>query len=199
MEREDERLVKCATVSLIGRPSVGKSTLVNTICEMKVSITASTPQTTRNAIRGIYTDQRGQLIFTDTPGYHLGGREINRRMQEITVSSLDDSDVVLYLMDARREAGAEEDAIIGILQKVRVPVVAGNTEADRVKAHQRSSELTCDIGERVFDSCKEHHDADIGVYNAACHTEYFHARESEEEKLADNDHRDHWQQGKPHF
>ena len=82
MEREDDRLVRCATVSLIGRPSVGKSTLVNTICEMKVSITASTPQTTRNAIRGIYTDQRGQLIFTDTPGYHLGGREINRRMQE---------------------------------------------------------------------------------------------------------------------
>ena len=130
MEREDERLVKCATVSLIGRPSVGKSTLVNTICEMKVSITASTPQTTRNAIRGIYTDQRGQLIFTDTPGYHLGGREINRRMQEITVSSLDDSDVVLYLMDARREAGAEEDAIIGILQKVRVPVVAVINKAD---------------------------------------------------------------------
>ena len=130
MEREDERLVKCATVSLIGRPSVGKSTLVNTICEMKVSITASTPQTTRNAIRGIYTDQRGQLIFTDTPGYHLGGREINRRMQEITVSSLDDSDVVLYLMDARREAGAEEDAIIEILQKVRVPVVAVINKAD---------------------------------------------------------------------
>ena len=97
---------------------------------MKVSITASTPQTTRNAIRGIYTDQRGQLIFTDTPGYHLGGREINRRMQEITVSSLDDSDVVLYLMDARREAGAEEDAIIEILQKVRVPVVAVINKAD---------------------------------------------------------------------
>lgn len=130
MEREDNRLVKCATVSLIGRPSVGKSTLVNTICEMKVSITASTPQTTRNAIRGIYTDQRGQLIFTDTPGFHLGGREINRRMQEITVSSLDDSDVVLYLVDAKRQAGDEEDAITEILSRVRVPVVAVINKAD---------------------------------------------------------------------
>lgn len=130
MEREDNRLVKCATVSLIGRPSVGKSTLVNTICEMKVSITASTPQTTRNAIRGIYTDQRGQLIFTDTPGFHLGGREINRRMQEITVSSLDDSDVVLYLVDAKRQAGDEEDAITEILSRVKVPVVAVINKAD---------------------------------------------------------------------
>ena len=130
MEREDNRLGKCATVSLIGRPCVGKSTLVNTICEMKVSITASTQQTTRNAIRGIYTDQRGQLIFTDTPGFHLGGREINRRMQEITVSSLDDSDVVLYLVDAKRQAGDEEDAITEILSRVRVPVVAVINKAD---------------------------------------------------------------------
>lgn len=123
-------MLKCATVSLIGRPSVGKSTLVNTICEMKVSITASSPQTTRNAIRGIYTDQRGQLIFTDTPGFHLENREINRRMQEITVSSLDDSDAVLYLVDAKREAGAEEDAICSILEKVRVPVVAVINKTD---------------------------------------------------------------------
>lgn len=131
MEREDrERLLKCATVTLIGRPSSGKSTLVNTICEMKVSITSPAPQTTRNAIRGIYTDQRGQLIFTDTPGYHLGGREINRRMQEITVSSLDDSDVVLYLLDATRSRGAEEDAIISMLEKVKVPVVAVINKAD---------------------------------------------------------------------
>lgn len=139
MEREDrERLLKCATVTLIGRPSSGKSTLVNTICEMKVSITSPAPQTTRNAIRGIYTDQRGQLIFTDTPGYHLGGREINRRMQEITVSSLDDSDVVLYLLDATRSRGAEEDAIISMLEKVKVPVVAVINKADILRDEETS-------------------------------------------------------------
>ena len=139
MEREDrERLLKCATVTLIGRPSSGKSTLVNTICEMKVSITSPAPQTTRNAIRGIYTDQRGQLIFTDTPGYHLGGREINRRMQEITVSSLDDSDVVLYLLDATRSRGAEEDAIISMLEKVKVPVIAVINKADILSDEETS-------------------------------------------------------------
>ena len=139
MEREDrERLLKCATVTLIGRPSSGKSTLVNTICEMKVSITSPAPQTTRNAIRGIYTDQRGQLIFTDTPGYHLGGREINRRMQEITVSSLDDSDVVLYLLDATRSRGTEEDAIISMLEKVKVPVVAVINKADILSDEETS-------------------------------------------------------------
>ena len=94
--------MKAAAVSVIGRPSAGKSTLVNTITGMKVSITSPTPQTTRNKIRGIYTDQRGQLIFTDTPGFHLSEKEINKRMQEETVSSLKDSDMILYLLDGKR-------------------------------------------------------------------------------------------------
>ena len=115
--------MKCATVSVIGRPSVGKSTLINTMCEMKVSITAATPQTTRNAIRGIYTDQRGQLIFTDTPGYHLSEKTINKRMQEITVSALSDSDMILYIVDATRPLKEEEEAIASILSKVKVPIV----------------------------------------------------------------------------
>lgn len=133
MKREDNAL-KCATVSVVGRPSAGKSTLVNTICEMKVSITSPTPQTTRNAIRGIYTDQRGQIIFTDTPGYHLGEKTINRRMQEITVSSLDDCDCVLYLVDATRKGGAEEDALSGMLTKVKTPIVAVVNKTDVASA-----------------------------------------------------------------
>ena len=103
--------MKCATVAIIGRPSAGKSTLLNTITEMKVSITAATPQTTRNAIRGIYTDPRGQLIFTDTPGYHLSEKAMNKRLQETAIRTLEDSDVVLYLIDAKRSPGEEERAI----------------------------------------------------------------------------------------
>ena len=103
--------MKSGTVSVIGRPSAGKSTLVNTITGMKVSITSPVPQTTRNKIRGIYTDQRGQLVFTDTPGYHLSGKEINRRMQEVTISSLTDSDAILYLVDGTRHPGTEEEAV----------------------------------------------------------------------------------------
>ena len=116
--------MKVATVSVIGRPSSGKSTLVNTICEMKVSITSPTPQTTRNKIRGIYTDQRGQLVFTDTPGYHLSEKEINRRMQEVTISSLKDSDLILYMVDGKRKSGKEEDAVSSMVGKAGVPTVA---------------------------------------------------------------------------
>lgn len=133
--------MKCATVSVIGRPSVGKSTLINTICEMKVSITAPTPQTTRNAIRGIYTDQRGQLIFTDTPGYHLGGKTINKRMQDITVSALGESDMILYLVDASRALKEEEEAIAEILSKVKVPIIAVINKSDILSEEQKKDAI----------------------------------------------------------
>ena len=116
--------MKSATVSVIGRPSAGKSTLVNTITGMKVSITSPTPQTTRNKIRGIYTDSRGQLVFTDTPGFHLSDKEINRRMQEVTVSSLSDSDMILYLIDGTRKPGKEEETIADLILQAGIPVVA---------------------------------------------------------------------------
>ena len=128
--------MKCATVAIIGRPSSGKSTLVNTICERKVSITASTPQTTRNAIRGIYTDQRGQLILTDTPGYHVSEQALNLRLQETTRASLEDSDMILYMIDPKRPAGAEEQAIVKLLQTVRIPVVIAINKKDIAKAEE---------------------------------------------------------------
>ena len=134
MEREEHLAyntnMKSATVSVIGRPSSGKSTLVNTICEMKVSITSPTPQTTRNKIRGIYTDQRGQLVFTDTPGYHLSEKEINKRMQDVTISALKDSDMILYVIDGKRKGGKEEEAICQMIKKVKVPTVAAINKTD---------------------------------------------------------------------
>ena len=128
--------MKCASVAVIGRPSAGKSTLVNTICESKVSITSPTPQTTRNAIRGIYTDTRGQLIFTDTPGYHLSDKGFNKRMQEIATSSLEETDSVLYLIDATRTPGAEEDAISYMLSGLSVPVVCCINKKDVLTSEQ---------------------------------------------------------------
>lgn len=122
--------MKSATVSVIGRPSSGKSTLVNTICEMKVSITSPTPQTTRNKIRGIYTDQRGQLVFTDTPGYHLSDKEINKRMQDVTLSALKDSDMILYVIDGKRKGGKEEEAIAEMIKKAKVPTVVAINKTD---------------------------------------------------------------------
>ncbi len=128
--------MKCASIAVIGRSSVGKSTLVNTICESKVSITSPTPQTTRNAIRGIYTDSRGQLIFTDTPGYHMSEKAFNKRMQEIAVQSLEECDAVLYLLDATREPGTEEDTISGLLANVKVPVVCCINKKDIVSSER---------------------------------------------------------------
>jgi GTP-binding protein Era len=126
--------MKCGTVAIIGRPSSGKSTMVNTIVEMPVSITAKTPQTTRNAIRGIYTDQRGQLIFTDTPGYHLNEQTLNLRLQEIAKSPLSESDMILYVVDASRAPGEEEFAIIEILKAVKRPIVCVFNKTDIIKA-----------------------------------------------------------------
>ena len=125
--------MKSATVSVIGRPSAGKSTLVNTITGMKVSITSPVPQTTRNKIRGIYTDQRGQLVFTDTPGYHVSDKALNKRLQETTVSSLSDSDLILYLIDPTRTQGKEEAAIAALAVKAKVPVVAVINKKDIAK------------------------------------------------------------------
>lgn len=122
--------MKAATVSIIGRPSSGKSTLVNTICEMKVSITSPVPQTTRNKIRGIYTDQRGQLVFTDTPGYHISDKEINKRMQETTISALEDSDMILYVLDGTRSAKKEEETIADMLMRSKVPTVVAINKKD---------------------------------------------------------------------
>lgn len=122
--------MKCASVAIIGRPSSGKSTLVNTICEMKVSITAATPQTTRNAIRGIYTDKRGQLIFTDTPGWHIGEQKLNLKLQETASDSLGESDMILYIVDPTRKGGAEEESICTLIASHTVPVIAVVNKGD---------------------------------------------------------------------
>ena len=130
------RVMKCASVAIIGRPSSGKSTLVNTICETKVSIISPTPHTTRNAIRGVYTDSRGQLIFTDTPGWHISERSFSKRMQDIAVSSLEDTDAVLYVLDATRSPGDEEKAIAFMLSGLSVPVVCCINKKDILSQQQ---------------------------------------------------------------
>ncbi len=134
--------MKSATVSVIGRPSAGKSTMVNTICEMKVSITSPSPQTTRNKIRGIYTDQRGQLVFLDTPGYHLSDKTINRKMQEVTVSALSESDMILYIVDGKRAAKKEEETLAELIKKADVPVVCAINKKDILtKAEKEDAEF----------------------------------------------------------
>ena len=103
---------KSAFVAVVGRPSAGKSTLVNTICGQKVAIVSPVPQTTRNAVRGIKTGEGYQLVFVDTPGLHDSEKVMNRRLRDIAVHALRDADLVLYVIDTTRAPGPEEESIV---------------------------------------------------------------------------------------
>jgi len=111
-----------AFVAVVGRPSAGKSTLVNAICGQKVAIVSPVPQTTRNTIRGIKTGEGYQLVFMDTPGLHDSEKAINRRLRDLAVRALQDADLVLYVIDTTRAPGPEEEAIM-----TRVAPFAGKT------------------------------------------------------------------------
>ena len=130
--------MKSGFVSVVGRPSAGKSTLVNALCGHKVSIVSPVPQTTRNRIRGIVTLPEGQLVFLDTPGYHLSERKMNLRMQGLAVKSLEETDLVLYVVDPTREPGAEESAIAGLVAAAERPVVVAVNKADLIDRSEDS-------------------------------------------------------------
>jgi GTP-binding protein Era len=111
-------MTKSAFVAIVGRPSVGKSTLLNLYCDAHVSITSPVPQTTRNTVRGIVTRDAGQLVFLDTPGIHISTKKMNLRLRETALASLGDADIILYMLDAGRKSGMEEEAIAEALCKV---------------------------------------------------------------------------------
>jgi GTP-binding protein Era len=106
---------KAAFVAVAGRPSAGKSTLINLLCGEKVSIVSPVPQTTRNAIRGIVNREQGQLVLVDTPGIHISEKKLNLRLAETAVRALGESDLVLYVLDASRAPGPEEEAVAAAL------------------------------------------------------------------------------------
>ncbi|MDR3145773.1 MAG: GTPase Era [Treponema sp.] len=107
---DDGEMNKAAFVAVVGRPSVGKSTLVNRLCGAKVAIVSPVPQTTRNAIRGILNRPEGQLVFTDTPGLHRSERKLNRVLAGVAGRALAGAELVLYVLDASRPVGPEEEA-----------------------------------------------------------------------------------------
>jgi GTP-binding protein Era len=122
--------MKCAFTVIIGRPSVGKSTLLNKMCGQKVAIVSSVPQTTRNAIRGIVNREEGQLIFVDTPGRHASEKKMNKKLMEVSTRALTESDLVLYVLDAVRAPGAEEEEIAALLAPLSEKTVIAVNKMD---------------------------------------------------------------------
>jgi len=121
---------KCAFVTIIGRPSVGKSTFLNKICGEKVAIVSNVPQTTRNAIRGIINREQGQLIFIDTPGRHSSEKKMNKKLMDVSNRSLSESDLVLYILDASRAPGPEEEDIAALLAPLAGKTIAAVNKMD---------------------------------------------------------------------
>ena len=115
--------MKSGVVTLIGRPNVGKSTLLNTILEEKISIVSNVPQTTRFYLRGIYNDDRGQIVFIDTPGIHLIKDILCRKLNLIAEEAMQEADIVLYLVDLQRRPKEEEALIVQQLKALNTPVI----------------------------------------------------------------------------
>lgn len=124
--------MKSGFVAIVGRPSCGKSTFLNAVCGHKVSIVSTVPQTTRNKVRGIYTgeNKESQLVFIDTPGFHTSARKFNTYMKNLVQTTIQESDVILYMIDVSRNIGEEERAIMRIVRSFTGPVVIALNKID---------------------------------------------------------------------
>jgi len=127
---------KSGFVTLIGRPNVGKSTLMNTLIGQKVAITSNKPQTTRNRIRTVLTTEEGQIVFVDTPGIHKAKNKLGEYMVTIARNSLDDVDEALWLVEPSTFIGAGERHIMEQLKKINTPVVLVINKIDMVKKEE---------------------------------------------------------------
>ena len=127
---------KSGFVTLIGRPNVGKSTLMNHLIGQKIAITSNKPQTTRNRIQTVLTTEEGQIVFVDTPGIHKAKNRLGEYMVNIAERSLNEVDVVLWLVEPSAFIGAGERHIIDQLKKVRTPVILVINKIDMVKREE---------------------------------------------------------------
>lgn len=126
-------MTKSGFVALIGRPNVGKSTLMNHIIGQKIAITSNKPQTTRNKIQTVYTDERGQIIFLDTPGIHKAKNKLGEYMVNVAERTLEDVDVILWLVEASDYIGAGEQHILEVLSEIKKPVILAINKMDALK------------------------------------------------------------------
>jgi GTP-binding protein Era len=124
--------MKSGFVSLIGRPNVGKSTLLNAIVGKKIAITSATAQTTRNMIQGIYHGEDLQIIFVDTPGIHKPQNKLGRVLNKQAYYSINDVDAVLFLTDVTQKIGSGDQFIMNKLKETNVPVILVLNKIDKI-------------------------------------------------------------------
>ena len=124
---------KTCTVLLIGRPNVGKSTLLNKILNYEVAIVSKFAQTTRDQIKGIYNDDEYQLVFLDTPGMHKGQNLLSRRLNQKAIESLKSADLILFLTPANDEFGRGDNYILNLVKETKTPTIIVLTKIDLAK------------------------------------------------------------------
>ena len=124
---------KSGFAALIGRPNVGKSTLMNALIGQKIAITSAKPQTTRNQIRTIYTDERGQIVFVDTPGIHQAKNKLGEYMVMAAERSLKDVDVIIYLVEPNAFIGEIDRRILQQLRQIRTPKILVINKIDTIQ------------------------------------------------------------------
>ena len=137
----DESNLKSGFATIVGRPNVGKSTLMNRLIGQKIAITSNKPQTTRNRIQTVYTDpKRGQIVFLDTPGIHKAKNKLGEYMVSVASSAMKDVDVILWLVEPDTEVGAGDSHIAEQLKKQTAPVILVINKTDTVP-HEKILEV----------------------------------------------------------
>ena len=132
---------KSGFVALIGRPNVGKSTLMNTLIGQKIAITSDKPQTTRNKIQTVYTDERGQIVFEDTPGIHKAKTKLGEYMVGVVRHTLKDVDIILWIVEASTFIGQSDMQIAENLKNLEKPVVLAINKTDKLKSKEAVLEI----------------------------------------------------------
>lgn len=133
---QDNHAYKSGFISIIGRPNVGKSTLLNRMVGQKIAIMSDTPQTTRNKIQGVVTTNQAQMIFIDTPGIHKPKHRLNDFMLQSAYSTFNEVDIVLFMVNAEEERGAGDNFIIERLKNIRTPKFLIINKIDKIKPEE---------------------------------------------------------------
>ena len=146
---------KSGYVALVGRPNVGKSTLMNCLIGQKIAITSKRPQTTRNRIQTVYTDERGQIIFLDTPGIHKAENKLGDYMVRVAKKTLEDADLILWLVEPTTFIGKGEQEIARILSESKKEIILVINKIDSLKEEKdlveaiHAYQVVCDFAEIV--------------------------------------------------